>query len=69
MLFCEDKYFDSKQILKQLHVANVALELRHRHNDPKSLELLIEPLESYPELSMIICESKIQKKKFALFVS
>jgi hypothetical protein len=52
MLFCKDKYFNSKQILKQLYVVNVTLKLRHRHNDLESLKLLIEFLENYLELSM-----------------
>ena len=29
MLFCEDRYFSLEQALKQLYIANVALELRY----------------------------------------
>ncbi len=68
MLFCENRYFDLRQILKQLHVANVALRLRYRHNDPKSLESLIELLENYLELSMkLIC--KFLKLSFLMCTS
>ncbi len=38
--------------LKLIELANVALELRHRHNNLKSSKSLIEFLESYLELLM-----------------
>jgi hypothetical protein len=67
-LFYKDRYFDLKQTLKQLYVANITLELRHRHNNLKNSKSLIEFLEDYPKLPMYfvkksfsIVENRIEK--------
>jgi hypothetical protein len=39
--------------LRLIESTNVTLELRYWHNNPKSLESLIESLESYLELQII----------------